>query len=195
MHDKIRKHIDNHIETSQFLLTQIPQIHKIASRLMDVLKDGGTIYWIGNGGSASDCEHLSAELCGNYGPGSKTYRSVALTSTPAITAMANDIGYDVIFSRQLKALCTEKDAVVALSTSGKSNNIEMGLFVATKQLAMTVGLYGNDGGGCLDLTDYPLVIPSTDTARIQECQLLIGHIICDLIHDQLQQHTHKSKAL
>ena len=141
-----------------------------------------TIFWCGNGGSAADSQHLSAELVGRFKLNRKPLKSVALTTdTSAITAIANDYTFRKVFSRQLDGLGNEGDLIVIISTSGNSKNIIEVLKTAKKKKIKSIALLGNNGGQCKKYSDMSLIVPSTNTARIQECHILIGHIFCEII--------------
>jgi D-sedoheptulose 7-phosphate isomerase len=158
----------------------------VAMQLAQVLSSDGTVFWCGNGGSAADSQHMAAELVGRFKNDRRALRSVALTTdTSVLTCVANDYSYDDIFSRQLEALAKECDMLVAFSTSGNSENILRALKVATEMGLKTFALLGKDGGHAQALADQAIVIPSDSTARIQEAHILIGHIICDLIEQDL----------
>ena len=158
----------------------------VGLRLAGVLAEGGTVFWCGNGGSASDSQHLAAELVGRYRNDRQALRSVALnTDTSILTCVGNDFGFDKVFSRQVEALGRPSDVLVGISTSGNSPNI-LRAFEAASGLGMvTVGLLGRDGGQALPIVDEAIVIPSDSTARIQECHILIGHILCEIVEEEL----------
>ena len=164
----------------------IPRIAEIARRLTDSLKAGGKILWMGNGGSAADSQHLAAELVGRFNRERPGLPSIALTTdTSILTAVSNDYGFETAFARQIEALCRAEDVVVGLSTSGNSPNILAGIRAAKAIGAYTVGLAGKDGGALRALADTHLVVAASDTARIQEAHILIGHILCDWIEAEI----------
>ncbi len=158
----------------------------IGQLMVDVLAQGGTIYWCGNGGSAADSQHLAAELVGRFKGDRRALRSAALsTDSSVLTCVANDYSYDSIFSRQIEALGRSGDLLVGISTSGNSGNV-LKAFEAAQQLGLhTVGLLGKDGGKAKTMAGHSVVIPSNATARIQEAHILIGHTFCDLIEEGL----------
>ena len=160
----------------------IKDVIKIAGLMVSVLEQGGTIYWCGNGGSAADCQHLAAELVGRFKGDRRPLRSVALsTDSSVLTSVANDYSFDTIFSRQVEALGRPGDLLIGISTSGNSPNVLLA-FQAAKLLGLkSVGLLGKDGGAAKGLVGHAIVIPSNNTARIQEAHILIGHCFCDLI--------------
>jgi D-sedoheptulose 7-phosphate isomerase len=144
------------------------------------LKQGNTIFWCGNGGSAAESSHLAVELIGRFKNNRRPLPSVSLNSdTSAITCIANDFGYDEIFARQLEGLAKPGDVLVVLSTSGKSENILRALRKANELGATSIALLGKGGGPAANLANHRIVIESSETARIQEIHLLIGHTFCE----------------
>lgn len=161
-------------------------IKTVAHLLAQSLANGGTLFWCGNGGSASDSQHLAAELVGRFKKNRRPLRSVALTTdTSILTCVANDFGYDDIFARQVEALGRPGDMLVGISTSGNSENILRAFKVAKSLGMMSCALLGKGGGQAKALVDHALIIPSDTTARIQESHILIGHIFCELIEQEL----------
>ena len=166
----------------------VPQIQQIADQLTICLRKGGTIFWMGNGGSAADAQHLAAELVVRFTRERRSLPAIALTTdTSILTAAANDYGFETIFARQLAGLCRPTDAVVGLSTSGTSPNVIAGLKTANEIGAYTLALTGNGGGQMIEIADACLDIASTVTARIQEAHALIGHILCDWLEAALME--------
>ncbi len=166
----------------------VPQIEQVAEKLALVLEKRGTIFWMGNGGSAADAQHLAAELVVRFTRERRGLSSIALTTdTSILTAAANDYGFEAIFARQLDGLCRPTDAVVGLSTSGTSPNVIAGLKTAKEIGAYTLALTGNGGGKLIDIAEACLDIPSTTTARIQEGHALIGHMLCDWLEAALME--------
>ena len=158
----------------------------IGNIMVQVLKQAGTIYWCGNGGSAADSQHLAAELVGRFKGDRQPLRSVALsTDSSILTCVANDYGFDSIFERQIIALGRPGDLLVGISTSGNSVNVLHALQAANELGIHSVGLLGKDGGKAKAIADHVIVIPSETTARIQEVHILIGHCFCDLIEEGL----------
>ena len=150
------------------------------------LQAGGKILLCGNGGSAADAQHIAAELVGRFKKERRAIPAIALTvDTSSLTALGNDYGFDTIFERQLEALARENDAVVGISTSGNSENVVRALKKANSIGAETIGLVGNNGGKIKEVANLSIVVPSNDTARIQEVHITIGHIICELIEEDL----------
>ena len=157
-------------------------ILKISKIIKRTLKKNGIIYMAGNGGSATDSQHFVAELLGRYKKNRKPYGAVSLSSDiGTITCIANDFGYENVFSRQLEALGRKKDLLITFSTSGNSKNIINLLKISKKKKIFSICLLGNKGGQSKKLCDYPVVIDSTNTARIQEMHQVIYHNVCNLI--------------
>lgn len=158
------------------------QVAAVAARLRDCLRADGAILWCGNGGSAADAQHLAAELVGRFERVRRSLRSVALTTdSSALTAIANDFGYDAVFSRQVEGIARRGDALIGISTSGNSANVIRAVRSARERGVHTVGLLGRDGGQLADLCEQALIIPADNTARIQEMHILVGHVLCDLL--------------
>ncbi len=185
--DVIHKNLSEHIEVMEVVRdTLIGPIRRIGELLAQSLANGGTIFWCGNGGSASDSQHLAAELVGRFKKNRRALRSVSLTTdTSILTCVANDYSYDDIFVRQLEALGRAGDVLIGISTSGNSENVLRALRSSKEMGIKTVALSGKGGGLAKDLVDHALVIPSQTTARIQEFHILIGHILCELIEQEL----------
>jgi len=170
-----------------------PQILLAADSLIDCLRAGGAIYWIGNGGSAADCQHLAAELVGRFeGRARSGLRSIALTTdTSVLTSIGNDLGFERIFARQIEAVCRPGDTVVALSTSGRSPNVLAAIETAGSLGARTIGLTGEEsgpggvGGPLANACDVAIVVQGASPARVQEAHILVGHFWCKLIHERL----------
>lgn len=160
----------------------VPAIQLLGERLRACLQNGGKILLMGNGGSAADSQHIAAEIVGRFQRERKGLPAIALTTDSSIlTSVGNDYGFEYIFARQVEALCSAQDIVIGISTSGNSANVVAGIAAAKQSGAYTVGLTGAGGGRLADLCDVTLAMPSSDTPRIQEAHILIGHILCDLI--------------
>jgi len=183
--------ITNHIQEHLQLISKlddsfVSKISDISSILSQRLESGSRLFFCGNGGSASDSQHLAAELIGRFSVNRKPLRALALnTDTSVLTCISNDFSYDDIFSRQLEALACHGDVLIALSTSGDSKNVNNAISQANSMGVTTIALLGKSGGKSVDLANYSLVVPSKSTARIQECHILLGHILCDLIEQEL----------
>jgi len=148
----------------------------------DTMSNGKKILIFGNGGSAADAQHIAAELTGRYKSDRRGLPAIALTTdTSALTAIANDFGYKNVFARQVEALANEGDLLIGISTSGNSKNILKALKLGKELGCRTMGLSGNGGGAMSEVCDLNIVVPSTDTPRIQEMHIMIGHIICQAV--------------
>jgi D-sedoheptulose 7-phosphate isomerase len=154
----------------------------IADVVIKALQGGGKILIAGNGGSAADAQHLAAEFVGRYLRERPGLPALALhCDTSALTAIANDYGYDQVFSRQMQALAAPGDVAIGISTSGNSKNVVEALLAARKMGVYTVGLTGAGGGRMREIVDVLIAAPSNETPRIQECHILVGHALCDAV--------------
>ena len=161
-------------------------ILEAANRIKSRLEKGGKLILMGNGGSAADSQHIAAELVGRFKKERRAIPAIALTvDTSSLTALGNDYGFDSIFERQVEAHARENDAVVGISTSGNSENVVRALKKANEIGAETIGLVGNNGGKIKEVANLSIIVPSNNTARIQEVHITIGHIICELIEEDL----------
>jgi D-sedoheptulose 7-phosphate isomerase len=167
--------------------TELQLSEKIAAAyelVCKTIKAGNTIFLCGNGGSAADAQHIAAEFTGRFVKERAGLPAIALTTdSSALTAIGNDYGFARIFSRQLEALAKPGDLLIAISTSGNSENIVMAIHKAKEKSLSVIGLSGRDGGQMNELCDCNIVIPSNTTARIQEMHILIGHIFCTCIDE------------
>ncbi len=189
MRERIKDILLESIQVKEEILrNQVDSILEIAELMIDCLKKDGKVIVFGNGGSASDSQHIAAELVGRFKKDRSALAGIALTTnTSILTSLANDYGYDVVFSRQVEALGKKNDVVLGISTSGKAKNVALGIKQAKKMGIKTVALSGGDGGDIVKLADVSLVVPSKITARIQEAHITIAHIICEMIEQQLCQ--------
>ncbi len=161
-------------------------VARLARAVARSLREGGTIWLFGNGGSAADAQHLAAELVGRFLQERRALPAVALTvNSSVITAVANDYGFDQVFARQLEALGRPGDVALGISTSGRSANVVEGLRTAARAGLVTAALTGGDGGALRDVAAECIVVPASDTPRIQECHLLVGHVLCELVEEEL----------
>jgi D-sedoheptulose 7-phosphate isomerase len=187
--DKITQSITASIETKQRLLDKCSgDILRTGEKLAELANAGGKILFCGNGGSAADSQHLAAELVirlrGSFNRGA--IPGIALTVDPSImTAGGNDIGYENVFARAVEAYGRPGDALIGISTSGNSENVLRALRKAKEQGVAAIGLLGKDGGKILAECDDAVVVPSDNTARIQESHILIGHIWCEMIEETM----------
>jgi D-sedoheptulose 7-phosphate isomerase len=154
--------------------------------IVAAFKNGNKVLFCGNGGSAADAQHLAAEFSGRFYIDRDALPAEALhCNTSYLTAVANDYSYDAIYSRLIKGIGIKGDVLIGLSTSGNSTNIVKAFETAKEKGMLTVGFTGESGGRMKPLSDYLVNIPSTDTPRIQECHMLVGHIICQLVEEKL----------
>ncbi|MFN4247167.1 MAG: SIS domain-containing protein [Flavipsychrobacter sp.] len=161
-------------------------IEAVTEQLVIAFRNGNKVLFCGNGGSAADAQHLSAEFSGRFYTDRNPLPSEALhCNTSYITAVANDYGYDVVYSRMVKGIGRQGDVLIGLSTSGNSANITNALQTAKEIGMITVGFTGEGGGKMKDICDYLVNIPSTDTPRIQESHITVGHIICQLVEESM----------
>lgn len=185
MRDKIKDILLENIQIKEELLRRsVDQIIEITNLIIACLKKNGKVILFGNGGSASDSQHIAAEFVGRFKKNRHALPAVALTTnTSVLTALANDYGYDIVFAKQLEALAQKNDIVIGISTSGKAKNVISGVKQAKKMGLKTVALSGGDGGELVKLADISLIVPSSITPRIQEAHITIGHIICELVEE------------
>ena len=183
----VSKHIQDSIALKQELLkTMVPSIEKAAAKLSECLRSGNKLIFFGNGGSASDSQHLAAEFVGRYERERRALPAIALTTdTSILTALGNDYGYERVFERQVEALGQKGDVLFALSTSGNSKNVLKGVLKAKEKGLYVIGFTGQSGGELKNLVDLAIVIPSKKTSRIQESHMMIGHILCECVDELL----------
>ena len=186
--EKIKNIIQASINTKQQVLddeTILATIEAVVELLVNTFRNGNRVYFCGNGGSAADAQHLAAEFSGRFYTDRKALPAEALhCNTSYLTAVANDYSYDVVYSRMIEGIGNAGDVLAGLSTSGNSMNI-MKAFEAARAAGMkTVGFTGLTGGQMKQLSDFLINVPSTDTPRIQESHILIGHIICQLVEER-----------
>jgi D-sedoheptulose 7-phosphate isomerase len=163
------------------------------SNLLDVIKlvshtfeGGNKLFFFGNGGSAADAQHMAAEFVNRYIMNRPPLPAIALTTDSSIlTSISNDFAFSEIFAKQLRALGKERDVAIGITTTGNSPNIIKAFEVAKEMRMKTVAFTGNDGGAIGKMVDFPLVVPSTSTPRIQEAHILIGHILCEMVEHSL----------
>ena len=177
--DEFKKHINLSIDTMEAISGELESAAEIC---IESLKKGGKILIFGNGGSASDAQHIAAELVSRYKIERKGLGAIALTTdTSILTAIANDDGFDKVFSRQIEALAKPGDVAIGISTGGTSKNVINALKAANEKKWSTIGFSGKEGGEFNNLCDVNIVVPSKDTPRIQEMHIFIGHTICHLV--------------
>lgn len=187
--NRIQEAIRQSITSKEALLSDkafIAHIQQAADMIIDSLRNGGKIHFCGNGGSAADAQHLAAELSGRFYFDRPPLNAEALhCNTSYLTAVGNDYGYDQVFARLLRGTGHKGDVLVGISTSGNSKNILQAYEVCREKGIMIISLTGSTGGKMKDMSDLLLNVPSTDTPRIQECHIMIGHIICELVETAL----------
>ena len=185
------KIIDKNVQELKNLLYEIPKeqidlIIKIAKQVVKTLQLGGCVFWCGNGGSASQSQHLAAELIGRFKENRDPFKSISLSSDAAvITCISNDFDFENLYSRQLDGLGKKGDLIIALSTSGNSLNIKNVINKAKSKEIKSISILGKGGGKIKSLADLTLIVNSNSTARIQEMHALIGHIICEIVEEEL----------
>ena len=165
---------------------QIDVMGRAGDVIVAALRQGNQLLLFGNGGSAADAQHLAAEFVGHYVSERSPLSAMALTTdTSALTAIGNDYGFDQVFVRQIRALGRRGDVAIAISTSGRSRNVILGVEAAREAGLTTIALTGGDGGNLAPIVDVAIVVPSTTTARIQECHIAIGHVLCEYVDAEL----------
>lgn len=185
----IKKKLQESIDVKKLIIEDsalLRTIEDVANRVIDCFRNKGSVYFCGNGGSAADAQHLAAELSGRFYFDRKPLSSDALhCNTSFLTAVANDYSFDEIYARLMTGLGRKGDILIGLSTSGNSKNI-VRAFEKCKELEIsTIGLTGASGGAMKNIADRCICVPSTDTPRIQESHITIGHIICEIVESTL----------
>lgn len=195
MHEIIQTHIERSIAAKQELLEkEAGAIYECAKKIAGIFQNGGKLLLCGNGGSAADAQHIAAELMIRYKSANNRASLPAIslsTDSSVLTAGGNDLGFDSIYSRQIEGLGNPGDALLAITTSGNSQNIINALIAAKKKKMTTFFLTGRSGGKTLmeskEVVDMAIRIPADETAQIQECHIMIGHIFCSIIERELFQ--------
>ncbi|HTA24102.1 MAG TPA: D-sedoheptulose 7-phosphate isomerase [Terriglobales bacterium] len=186
---RVRRSIQASIAVKQLLLGNgeiISIIAHVSELLVDTFSKGNKVLLFGNGGSAADAQHIAAEFVGRFAFNRPALPALALSVNPScVTAIGNDYGFDVVFSRQIEALARPGDLAIGISTSGNSPNVLHGLTTARKMGLGTVAMAGCTGGKVKDAVDHCVCAPSNETPRIQECHILIGHIISELVEETI----------
>ena len=180
------QHLARHRALFDQLESLAPALEDAAQRLGDALQGGGKLMFCGNGGSASDSQHLASEFIGRFVADRRPLAALALTTdTSALTSIANDYAFDQVFARQVRGLGRGGDVLVALSTSGRSANVLQAVMAAREAGIATIGLLGRDGGTIAPLCDLALVVPGDITAHIQEAHIFLGHVLCAAVEARL----------
>lgn len=186
MENEILSILDENIKIKNDLKSQTSLIIKIANKIISAYKDKKKLVLFGNGGSAADAQHIAAEFVGKFYKDRDSLPALAFhTNTSVITATANDFGYDLIFERQVSSFVEEGDIAIGISTSGNSPNVIKGIEKARQKGAITICFTGKKENKLEKIADYCLKVPSSDTPRIQEGHITIGHIICYLVEKEL----------
>ena len=188
--DDFEARITSSIEASigvkeRLLSTEIvSSVAKVSEILVNAFEQGNKVFLFGNGGSAADAQHIAAEFVGRFAFDRPALPALALSvNTSCVTAIGNDYGFDQVFSRQIEALAHTGDVAIGISTSGNSPNVVSALSVSRQKGLHTIALTGYTGGKLKNAVDYCICVPSSDTPRIQECHILIGHIISELVEE------------
>ncbi|MFB4264721.1 SIS domain-containing protein [Nonomuraea sp. GTA35] len=178
----LAEHLAGHLAAARGMTALLPDVEQVADLLIDTFTRGGTLYTMGNGGSAADAQHLTGELIGHYKRDRRPLPTVTLTTDATVmTCIANDYAYDDVFARQVRALARPGDVVAAFTTSGNSPNVVSALEAAQTNGAVTVLFGGGDGGAAAKHADHILLAPSSETPRIQEIHTLMLHMISEKV--------------
>ena len=182
--DIINSHIRAHLAAAEKLLAQQELIADLARRIIACLEAGGKLLIFGNGGSAADAQHIAAEFVVRYRRNRRALPAIALTTdTSIITAGSNDFGYDTVFARQIEALGNEGDIVIGISTSGNSASIVAGLKAAKERKCVAIAFTGEPESDCSCTADITFHAPSSITAHVQECHMIVAHIVCEIVEE------------
>ena len=187
MHREIAKRLEESAQIKRAIAkSKIREIERMVDFIIASYRTGGKVVLFGNGGSAADAQHIASELMGRFMLNRQALPAIVLTTnTSTLTAVANDYGYDAVFSRQVEALVNEGDVAIGISTSGNSPNVIEAMKMAKTKGAKTIGLTGGNGGKLAEVADLVLIVPSDSTPRIQEAHITIGHIVCELVEKEL----------
>jgi D-sedoheptulose 7-phosphate isomerase len=192
MNEKIKNIIASSIDTKRQIMENeriIQTLEDCSNVITTAFKNGNKVLFCGNGGSAADAQHLAAEFSGRFYTDRDALPAEALhCNTSYMTAVANDYSYDVVYSRMIKGIGNPGDVLIGLSTSGNSKNIVEAFKTAKLKNMVTVGLTGDSGGIMKEMSDFLLNVPSSDTPRIQESHIMLGHIICQLVEEKYFGH-------
>ncbi len=184
--DLLKQQIEESIGLKGKVSDEVDNILSIAGIIVKAFKNGNKVFAFGNGGSAADAQHIVAELASRFNMDRPSLPAEALTTnTSTLTALANDYGYDEVFSHIIKGVCKKGDVLIGLSTGGDSRNVIRGAEEGKKLGAIVIGFTGREGGKLKELSDYIIHVQSSSTARIQEIHILCGHLICDIVERTL----------
>ena len=171
---------------TRFLKENLPKLLDVIKLISHTFEGGNKLFFFGNGGSAADAQHMAAEFVNRYIMNRPPLPAIALTTdTSILTSVSNDFAFSEVFAKQLRALGKERDVAIGITTTGNSPNIIKAFEVAKEMGMKTVAFTGNDGGSVGKMVDFPLVVPSSSTPRIQEAHILIGHILCEMVEHSL----------
>ena len=188
MEDLIKKRLLESSDVKRALSEsqEVEKIRQVSEAIAKALKNNNKVILFGNGGSAADAQHIACEFVGRFMKERRSLPAISLTTnTSCLTAIANDYSYDIVFERQVEAFVKPGDVVIGISTSGKSKSVIRGILKAKELGAFTVGLTGRSGGDLVNAADVCIRVPSDSTPRIQEAHITIGHIISELVEDEL----------
>jgi len=186
MRNEISEYINESIDTKRKLLDLTDKIDEVVRVAVDAYKNGNKLLMAGNGGSAADSQHFAAEMVGRYKLERKGLPAISFTTdTSNLTSIGNDYGFDQVFERQMESLGNKGDVFFAISTSGNSENLIKAIGQAKENGVTVVSLLGKSGGKMKDISDYSIIVPSNNTPRIQECHILIIHMICEIVEKEL----------
>lgn len=189
MHSLIKEKLQESINVKNSVLNDnqlLENVSNLSDEIISCFKNGGKLVLCGNGGSASDAMHFAGEIIGRFQKERSAFPAVVLNADVAtMTAIANDYGYDNVFSRQAEAHLTNKDIFIGISTSGNSKNVLEAIKIAKSKGSKTAALLGKDGGKISNLVDFPIIVKHNVTARVQECHICLIHIICELVENNL----------
>ena len=184
--DLVRSRVEAAIEVYARLASSADVVAAAASSVVDAYRGGGKLIVFGNGGSAADAQHIAAEFVGRFQLERDPLPALSLSvNTSALTAIANDYGYEDVFARQLRGLGSAGDVALGISTSGRSPNVNGALSAGRAMGMTTIGLTGGDGGSMADVCDHLIVVPADETPRIQEGHILVAHVICEIVESAL----------
>lgn len=185
----ITERIQESISVKEDLLvneTLLRTVDSLASAIIKAISQGNKLVLCGNGGSASDALHFAGEILGRFQKERSAWPAVVLNADVAsLTSIANDYGYDDVFARQAEGHVRQGDIFIGISTSGNSENVLRAMKIAKEKGAVTAGLLGKDGGKIAEIADFPLIVPCNVTARVQECHILLIHILCEIVEAEL----------
>jgi D-sedoheptulose 7-phosphate isomerase len=187
--DRMRSSVESAIATMELLREDaalLSTLSKVAKSLIEAFRQGKKVILFGNGGSANDAQHIATELVGRFAFDRPALPALSLAeSLSSVTAISNDYGFEQVFSRQIEAFARPGDVAIAISTSGNSPNVLHGVSTANKGDLYTIGMTGRSGGKLRSLVKDCLCVPSDDTPRIQECHTLIGHVLSQIVEQEL----------